>query len=110
MFTPFRLIATSLFVLLLLSQCQQMDSKVNQKKADAENHVASLPQSPLDNGDGFWVIAHRGVSGSYPENTLSAFQAAIDVQAEMVEIGCVYFKRWNPRCGSRQNGGSHHGL
>lgn len=86
MFTPFRLIATSLFVLLLLSQCQQMDSNVNQKKADAENHVASLPQSPLDNGDGFWVIAHRGVSGSYPENTLSAFQAAIDVQAEIVEL------------------------
>ena len=85
MFAPLRLIASSLVVLFFLTQCQQQDLKVSQKKAIEETHVASLPQSPLNNGDGFWVIAHRGVSGSYPENTLSAFQAAIDIQAEMVE-------------------------
>ena len=59
---------------------------MSQKEVNQETHVVSLPQSPLDNGDGFWVIAHRGVSGSYPENTLSAFQAAIDIRAEMVEL------------------------
>ena len=86
MFVPLRLIASSLVVLLCLSQCQKQDWKVNQKEANQVTHVASLPQSPLNNGDGFWVIAHRGVSGSYPENTLSAFQAAIDIRAEMVEL------------------------
>ena len=86
MFVPLRLIVSSLVVLFCLSQCQKQDWKVNQKEANQETHVASLPQSPLNNGDGFWVIAHRGVSGSYPENTLSAFQAAIDIRAEMVEL------------------------
>ena len=86
MWTSLRLIIITLMVLFFLSQCQQQELKVNQKEVHEETHVASIPQSPLDNGDGFWVIAHRGVSGSYPENTLSAFQAAIDIRAEMVEL------------------------
>ena len=86
MWTSLRLIIIILMVLFFLSQCQQQELKVNQKEVHEETHVASIPQSPLDNGDGFWVIAHRGVSGSYPENTLSAFQAAIDIRAEMVEL------------------------
>jgi glycerophosphoryl diester phosphodiesterase len=32
------------------------------------------------------VVAHRGASGSYPENTLASFQAALDVGAEIVEM------------------------
>lgn len=86
MWTSLRLIIITLMVLFFLSQCQQQELKVNQKEVHEETHVASIPHSPLDNGDGFWVIAHRGVSGSYPENTLSAFQAAIDIRAEMVEL------------------------
>lgn len=86
MWTSLRLIVITLMVLFFLSQCQQQELKVNQKEVHEETHVASIPQSPLDNGDRFWVIAHRGVSGSYPENTLSAFQAAIDIRAEMVEL------------------------
>ena len=86
MWTSLRLIIITLMVLFFLSQCQQQELKVNQKEVHEETYVASIPQSPLDNGDGFWVIAHRGVSGSYPENTLSAFQAAIDIRAEMVEL------------------------
>lgn len=31
-------------------------------------------------------IAHRGASGTFPENTLSAFRAAIDAQADMCEL------------------------
>lgn len=86
MFAHYKLIASSLVVLLFLFQCQPEDSKVTQKQSHTYTHSASLPQSPTDNGDGLWVIAHRGVSGTYPENTLSAFQAAIDVGAEMVEL------------------------
>ncbi|MEL0010384.1 MAG: glycerophosphodiester phosphodiesterase family protein [Bacteroidota bacterium] len=45
-----------------------------------------LIQSPIDNGDALFVIAHRGVSGTFPENTLRAFEEAIKVKAEMVEL------------------------
>ena len=39
----------------------------------------SRPSQPL-------VIAHRGASGSRPENTLSAFQLAVEQRADMIEI------------------------
>jgi len=32
------------------------------------------------------VIAHRGDSGSYPENTISAFKAAAEARADMIEF------------------------
>ena len=32
------------------------------------------------------VVAHRGLSASYPENTLAAFHAAVAVGAEMIEL------------------------
>ena len=33
-----------------------------------------------------WVVAHRGYSGRYPENTASAFEAAIGASADMIEL------------------------
>ncbi|HEY9839786.1 MAG TPA: glycerophosphodiester phosphodiesterase family protein [Candidatus Obscuribacterales bacterium] len=33
-----------------------------------------------------WVIAHRGASKDAPENTLSAFQLAIEQKADMIEL------------------------
>lgn len=36
--------------------------------------------------DDFTVIAHRGASAYYPENTLSAFEAAIGMGADMIEL------------------------
>ncbi|MGK5090957.1 glycerophosphodiester phosphodiesterase [Deltaproteobacteria bacterium TL4] len=33
-----------------------------------------------------WVIAHRGYSGKYPENTLIAFDAALKTGVEMIEL------------------------
>jgi glycerophosphoryl diester phosphodiesterase len=33
-----------------------------------------------------WIIAHRGYRTKYPENTLSAFQAALDAGASMIEL------------------------
>jgi glycerophosphoryl diester phosphodiesterase len=32
------------------------------------------------------IIAHRGYSAKYPENTLSAFRAALDAGAQMIEL------------------------
>jgi glycerophosphoryl diester phosphodiesterase len=36
--------------------------------------------------DGIWVIAHRGFSGEAPENTLIAFQKAIEAGSDMIEL------------------------
>jgi glycerophosphoryl diester phosphodiesterase len=33
-----------------------------------------------------YVIAHRGISGRYPENTLLAFQKAIEAKADWIEL------------------------
>jgi len=33
-----------------------------------------------------WIIGHRGYPAKYPENTLAAFQAAIDAGAVMIEL------------------------
>ncbi len=33
-----------------------------------------------------WVIAHRGYSGRFPENTMAAFAAAVDAGADMIEL------------------------
>ena len=33
-----------------------------------------------------WIVAHRGYSAKYPENTLAAFQAAMDCGVPMIEL------------------------
>jgi len=33
-----------------------------------------------------WIIAHRGFKKKYPENTLIAFQAAMDAGVPMIEL------------------------
>ncbi len=40
----------------------------------------------LDAFDQVFVIAHRGFSGKYPENTLLAFSKALEAQADMIEL------------------------
>jgi glycerophosphoryl diester phosphodiesterase len=37
-------------------------------------------------GDDFTIIAHRGASAYYPENTIPAFEGAIAMDADMVEL------------------------
>lgn len=37
-------------------------------------------------GEDFTIIAHRGASAYFPENTLAAFQGAMDLGADMVEL------------------------
>jgi len=38
------------------------------------------------------IIAHRGYSAKYPENTLAAFEAAMDVGADMLEFDVLLSK------------------
>ncbi|MFY0696442.1 MAG: hypothetical protein JXR11_01160 [Balneola sp.] len=40
----------------------------------------------------FYTIAHRGASGYYPENTMSAFKAAVDMNADMIELDVLLSK------------------
>lgn len=51
-----------------------------------------LPTLYNDNGDGFIVIAHRGASAYYPENTMAAFRGAIEMNAEMIELDVLLSK------------------
>lgn len=49
------------------------------------NHRAT-PLTTLQIRKRPWVIAHRGFSGEYPENTLVAFQAAVEAGADLIEL------------------------
>jgi glycerophosphoryl diester phosphodiesterase len=42
--------------------------------------------------DNFVVIGHRGASAYYPENTMSAFEAAYEMGAEMIELDILLSK------------------
>ncbi len=57
-----------------------------------ENAKYKLPQLYQDNGDGFVVIAHRGASAYYPENTMAAFKGAVEMNAEMIELDVMLSK------------------
>ncbi|WP_265791170.1 glycerophosphodiester phosphodiesterase [Fodinibius salicampi] len=46
----------------------------------------SLPVLYHSNDDSFLVIAHRGASAQYPENTMPAFKGAVEMEAEMIEL------------------------
>ena len=37
-----------------------------------------------------WIIAHRGYRAKYPENTLIAFQAALDAGVTMIELDVIH--------------------
>lgn len=52
----------------------------------------NLPSLYSDNDDGFIVIAHRGASAYYPENTMSAFKGALAMDAEMIEFDVMASK------------------
>jgi len=57
-----------------------------------ENAKYKLPELYQDNGDGFVVIAHRGASAYYPENTMAAFRGAVEMDAEMIELDVMLSK------------------
>ena len=43
-----------------------------------------------------WIIAHRGYSQKYPENTLAAFQAAVAAGAQMMELDVMLSRDRKP--------------
>src|SRR5690625_1406721 len=45
-----------------------------------------LPELYEENQDGPIVIAHRGASANYPENTMAAFRGAVELGASMIEL------------------------
>lgn len=57
-----------------------------------DNSKYNLPELYQDNGDGFIVIAHRGASAYYPENTMAAFEGAVEMKAEMIELDVMLTK------------------
>lgn len=59
----------------------------------AQKKLMELPVSLYsDNGDNFVIIAHRGASAYHPENTMSAFRAAYEMGAEMIELDVTLSK------------------
>jgi|AntRauTorcE11897_2_1112592.scaffolds.fasta_scaffold00612_13 glycerophosphoryl diester phosphodiesterase len=59
----------------------------------AQKNSMELPISLYsDDGDGFVIIAHRGASAYHPENTMSAFHAAYEMGAEMIELDVTLSK------------------
>jgi glycerophosphoryl diester phosphodiesterase len=56
------------------------------------SEVHQLPSLYNDDGDGFTIIAHRGASAYFPENTMSAFKGALDMGAEMIELDVLLSK------------------
>jgi glycerophosphoryl diester phosphodiesterase len=51
-----------------------------------------LPALYNDDGDDFIIIAHRGASAYYPENTMIAFKKAVEMGAEMIEMDVMMSK------------------
>jgi glycerophosphoryl diester phosphodiesterase len=45
-----------------------------------------IPQHPFFNSDDVWVMAHRGGRGLWPENTLYAFERAVESGVDILEM------------------------
>jgi len=74
--------------ILCFSLCFLSFSLIN-----AQDSMNELPVKLYsDNEDGFVVIAHRGASAYHPENTMAAFRAAVEMQAEMIELDITLSK------------------
>ncbi len=56
-----------------------------------QNFIASTKIDRLK-GKEFEIIAHKGASGSAPENTLAAFQKALDLGVDMIELDVRHTK------------------
>lgn len=57
--------------------------------ADPVGPIADVPAEATQGDDAPLVIAHRGASGERPENTLAAFELAIELGADYVEPDIV---------------------
>ncbi len=78
-----RAIPTLAATLFMLVACQPSDRPGN---VTVDTSVGTL------SGDPPLIIAHRGASGLYPEHTLAAYEAAIDMGADFIEPDLVMTK------------------
>lgn len=76
--------------LLLFFSFISLSLALNTNMPDKSNY--KLPELYRDNDDGFIVIAHRGASAYYPENTMAAFEGAVQMEAEMIELDVMLTK------------------
>lgn len=67
-------------------------SIANSLSQSTMNPEYNLPSLFNDDGDGFVIIAHRGASAYYPENTMAAFRGAVEMNAEMIELDVLLSK------------------
>ncbi len=65
--------------LFLLPLCMIPETSAGESKLKVADFFSPGRKGPL-------LIAHRGLSARHPENTISAFRAAIEAGAEMVEL------------------------
>lgn len=70
--------------------CISAALSMSAQKTDPHSYL--LPTLYNDDGDNFIVIAHRGASAYYPENTMSAFRGAVEMGAEMIELDVMMSK------------------
>ena len=77
------------FVLLIIASLVYTSS-LNAQSVSQPEFI--LPKLYNDNNDGFVVIAHRGASAYYPENTMAAFRGAVEMGAEMIELDIMMSK------------------
>jgi len=83
------LLLVSLSALMNSLSCTQKEPE--QIQIDMKQKFQLIEQLDRD-GDHFLTIAHRGASAYYPENTMAAFEAAIDMKADMMELDILLSK------------------
>lgn len=76
-------VSVKLICIILALICSSIPNSFAQSTMSQKYRLPSLYN---DDGDGFIIIAHRGASKKYPENTMAAFKAAVKMGAEMIEI------------------------
>ncbi len=62
------------------------DPSQNRPLFDIKEGYIAAGENIIDNANAPLVIAHRGASGHIAENTLEAFEKAIELGADMVEL------------------------
>jgi len=65
---------------------------VNSPAQSGMSQTHNLPALYNNDDDDFIIIAHRGASAYYPENTMIAFEKAVELGAEMIELDIALSK------------------
>lgn len=77
-----------LLISFLLSFSSISSAQNSKNKVQSENNNRTTMSFDKE----FIVIAHRGASAYYPENTMSSFRAAVEMGADMIELDVLLSK------------------